>query len=110
MLDKAHRATTKDLATLRGSRVIRTKHLLFSYAPAPGQEPKLSCAVAKKVAKHAVDRNRLKRQCREALAHELPTLAVPVVGLVRILDANTPGSDFAAEVVEIIARLNKTHD
>lgn len=105
VLSSAHRASEKDLATLRGARVIRTAHLLFSYKLG-GKDAIVACSVAKKVAKRAVDRNRLKRQCRAALKEVIDSLP-PLVGIVRIMNARTEWIDFKREIEEIAAGFKK---
>ena len=60
----------------------RASNELFSAAVWPltqGLEPKFACVVSKKVARKAVDRNRLKRRCRAAGAALLPSLIEPLV-------------------------------
>ncbi len=44
-----------------------------------GTSPKASCVVSKKVSVRAVDRNRIKRQCRHAVAPILKTIKKPIV-------------------------------
>jgi len=40
--------------------------------------PKVACVVSKKAARKAVDRNRIKRHCREALRPLMPHIRQPV--------------------------------
>ena len=44
-----------------------------------GSVPKVSCVVSKKVSPHAVDRNRIKRRCRAAIAPLLQTIRAPII-------------------------------
>lgn len=102
MLSAENRITTKELSKLRRGRTIRTDHLLFSYYPSSDKETHFACSVAKKVAKHAVVRNRLKRQCRHALRDVLSQFPTPIIGMVRIIDAKITWADFKSELKEII--------
>jgi len=65
------------------------------------EKPRLAVSVAKKVAKRAVDRNRLKRQCREALLLALPLLRSPVIGVVRIMDKAVSFDDLEKQIKDI---------
>lgn len=102
VLKRLLRANKGDLANFRGSFSIRTKSLIFSYKVLPETEkPRLAVSVAKKVAKRAVDRNRLKRQCREALLLALPLLRSPVIGVVRIMDKAVSFDDLEKQIKDI---------
>lgn len=108
VLPRKHRATSGDLEKMGRGKAIRTKHILFSYTPAPvGTKSKIACSVAKKVAKLAVDRNRLKRQCRAALAGSLSLPHTSIVGIARIMDSKTTWDDLDKEVKEIFAVLSR---
>ena len=86
--------------------MIRTKHLLFSYSEAPGEaKSRIACSVAKKVSKLAVDRNALKRRCREALRGVVSIPSPSIIGIVRIVDANATSANFQKEISEIFAVL-----
>jgi ribonuclease P protein component len=70
-----------------------------------GTSSKIACSVAKKVAKLAVDRNRLKRQCREALRENIESPTLSIIGIVRIMSAETTSADFQTEIKEIFTAL-----
>lgn len=55
----------------------------FELVQKAGTEPKLGVVVTKKVAKKAVDRNRIKRMIHEALKEEIVNLPSPLVIIVK---------------------------
>lgn len=84
MLSPKNRATYKDIQSLKveGKR-IHSQSLSFLYKKLTQEDdPKISCSVSKKVERLAVKRNRIKRQCREAVRMELASIKVPVLGVI----------------------------
>lgn len=65
--------------------VRRSQNQKFELILKAGSEPKLGVVVSKKVAKKAVDRNRIKRMIHEALKEKIVNLGSP---LIIILKAN----------------------
>jgi ribonuclease P protein component len=71
-MPKRQRITRADFSSLNGrsSRRYFGAYFSLSVSPrpvsGPNNEPKYACVVSKKVAAHAVDRNLIKRRCREA--------------------------------------------
>lgn len=56
------------LLSSRGGRRVRGVFFTLTLIPLPpGASAKFGCVVSKKVARHAADRNRIKRCCREAV-------------------------------------------
>jgi len=84
MLSRKNRATHKDIQSLKtGGKRIHSENLSFLYKKLEEEnEVKISCSVSKKVEKLAVKRNKLKRQCREAIRLELPSIKTPILGVV----------------------------
>lgn len=68
-MPKKHRLSRADFVhLLRPARRIHGNYFSLTATPsAVLTEPKVACVVSKKIAARAVDRNRVKRQCREAL-------------------------------------------
>jgi ribonuclease P protein component len=72
-MPKHQRLSRVDFSSMNVARSRRFYGTYFtmSVSPQPAEnttnEPKFACVVSKKIAAHAVDRNRIKRRCREAL-------------------------------------------
>ena len=62
------RVSRRDMEVLRmkSSRKLHARHCVIAITPTPELPTALTCVVSKKVARHAVDRNRIKRRIREA--------------------------------------------
>lgn len=78
---------------------LRSEHFQLSYCPCAGDSARLGIVVAKKLARRAVVRNRLKRQAREVFRHcrsGLPALDV-VLRLIRPLP-NAAWSSVKAQI------------
>ena len=62
------RVSRRDMEVLRAksSRKLHARHCVVALTPTPGLPTALTCVVSKKVARHAVDRNKIKRRIREA--------------------------------------------
>ena len=92
---------------MRGAFSIRTKNLLFGYTPLTDDkgQSKIAVSVSKKVARLAVDRNRLKRECRHALRLYIPTLKKPILGIIRVMNKGAEYKDFTAEIKDIFERV-----
>lgn len=83
------RLTRTDFKLFSSQKARRIRGTFFTAATIPlpaGTPPKVACVVSKKVVRKAVDRNRIKRRCREAL-RQLMTHIKQSVALV--LYANT---------------------
>lgn len=65
MLPKKERLSVRDIASLEKGRSIFGTYLSIRFSPAPLK--KFSVSVSKKVAKRAVDRNRIRRRVYAAL-------------------------------------------
>ena len=80
---RAARISRADFPTRSPAR--RVSNELFSIAMwplSPGVEPQFSCVVSKKTAKKAVDRNKLKRRCREIASPLVASLKRPIAVIV----------------------------
>ena len=91
-------------------RAIRVKLLMLHYQPRPEgmTEPRLGLVVGKKLLKHAVDRNRLKRIVREQF--RLRRASLPGVDLVvRLAVKPKPldGKQIADDIVALFDKLQR---
>lgn len=75
MLPKAFRLSRKEAEALKNGRSVFTTLLSLRTAPSPRSQ--FSVSVSKKVAKLAVDRNRIRRRCYSAITDILPTMPKP---------------------------------
>ena len=74
------RLSRVDFAKTRSFRRIQGAFFSYSYGVIPGRTTKGgACVVSKKVARRAVDRNRIRRQVRGPLIFVLSTLPSPLV-------------------------------
>lgn len=75
-----------------------------------GTTPQVSVVVSKKVAKRAVDRNRLRRRVYGAVERFLQTspLAATVIFLVKPEAKTATRLDFAADVADLLAKIAKS--
>ena len=90
-------------------RAIRGKLLMLHYQPRPEgmTEPRLGLVVGKKLLKHAVDRNRLKRIVREQF--RLRRASLPGVDLVVRLAVKPKPLDGKQIADDIVALFDKLH-
>lgn len=82
---RKHSLSRADIVALQRTVRRKTHGELFSITVAPGEtRPTLryACIVSKKIARKAVDRNRIKRKCRAALEREGKTISKPLTVLV----------------------------
>ena len=84
--------------------VKRLRSQNFELIQKTGNEAKLGVVITKKVAKKAVDRNRIKRMIHEALKEEIVNLTSPLVIIVK---ANLASQKMPEIKNELIAQLKK---
>jgi ribonuclease P protein component len=83
-MPKRQRLSRADFASISAAKHRRFFGTYFSLSVAvlpvsdALHEPKFACVVSKKIATHAVDRNLVKRQCREAVRLAPKSIAMPV--------------------------------
>lgn len=68
----------EEIARLPRGRRIAGRFFSLSIAPLPSGPAKISCVVSKKVSLKAVERNVVKRRCREAARTDLKTIEQPL--------------------------------
>ncbi len=79
-MPKKYRLSRADFLRRAREKVKRVHGTYFSLTVAPTSDAegtKASCVVSKKIAAHAVDRNRIKRRCRESFRPILPHIREP---------------------------------
>lgn len=87
---------------------VHTLHLLAFIGQGQGLSARLGLAITKKKLKKAVDRNRLKRLCRENFRHRQTSWMV--IDVVVIVKAGYPREfDIATEVAELFNKINKLY-
>ena len=107
-----------DLLFGSGSKALVAYPLRVVYRLVPrqqtGVEAQMLISVPKKRFKHAVDRNRLKRQVREAYRHQKEPLvaAVPadqclLIGFVWIADEHTPSTIVNSRMEKLLKRIGE---
>jgi len=69
--------------------------------------PKISCSVSKKVERSAVKRNKIKRQCREAVRHHITSVKKPILGLLSVKKSEHPLSfnSLSKEMGELFSKV-----
>ena len=80
-MPKKYRLSRADFARLSRTKSRRTHGTYFFLAITSlpeGASVKAACVVPKKIASHAVDRNRIERRCRETLRPLLASVGKPV--------------------------------
>ncbi len=80
-MPKKYRLSHADFVRLPrgGTRRVSGTYFSLTVYPLVGSEaPKMASVVSKKIAARAVDRNRIERQCREALRAHLRRIKEPV--------------------------------
>ncbi|HLO64849.1 MAG TPA: ribonuclease P protein component [Azonexus sp.] len=91
-------------------RAIRGKLLMLHYQPRPEgmTEARLGLVVGKKLLKHAVDRNRLKRIVREQFRLRRPTLpAMDLVVRLAVKPLPLDGKQIAEDIVALFDKLQR---
>lgn len=91
-------------------RAIRGKLLMLHYQPRPEgvTEARLGLVVGKKLLKHAVDRNRLKRIVREQFRLRRPTLpAMDLVVRLAVKPLPLDGRQIAEDIVALFDKLQR---
>ena len=76
-MPKKYRLSGEEIRKLSGKRIHGTFFSLL-VAPIQGDYAKRACVVSKKVSAKAVDRNSVKRRCRNALAKRMPNAKKPL--------------------------------
>jgi ribonuclease P protein component len=79
MLPKASRLSRAEAETLKNGKSVFTT--LLSLRIVPAEETKFSVSVPKKVAKSAVDRNRIRRKCYGAIEKVAGDIKKPIRGM-----------------------------
>lgn len=109
--EKRHRLLTPaDFKAVFDSPIkkVHTPHLLAFIAQNQGIASRLGLAITKKKLKKAVDRNRLKRLCRENFRHHHASwMAIDVVVIVKV--GYPREFDIATEVAELFNKINKLY-
>jgi len=78
------RAARSDVAYIQRnkSRVVHANHFSFRFVVrGPGHA--ITCSISKKVARGAVQRNKIKRWCREAIRQNYSLLKKPTTGIMQ---------------------------
>lgn len=91
-------------------RAIRGKLLMLHYQPRPEgmTEARLGLVVGKKLLKHAVDRNRLKRIVREQFRLRRPTLpAMDLVVRLAVKPLPLDGKQIAEDIIALFDKLQR---
>ena len=90
-------------------RAIRGKLLMLHYQPrAEGMDARLGLVVGKKLLKHAVDRNRLKRIVREQFRMRRSSLpAMDLVVRLAVKPAPLDGKQIADDIVTLFDKLQR---
>lgn len=76
-MPKKYRLSGEEIRKLSGKRM-HGRFFSLLVAPIAGQHAKCACVVSKKVSAKAVERNKVKRRCRNALAKRMPELTKPL--------------------------------
>lgn len=109
MLPRRNRLSHREITHLKkGAKRVTAEHLFLLYKTnKETADSKVSCSVSKKVEKKAVGRNRLKRQCREAIKAHLKSVKDPIVGLISIRKTKKKlsFSDLNKEVEEVFLKV-----
>ena len=82
---------------------VRSEHFQLSYCPGVAQTARLGVVVAKKLARRAVTRNRVKRQTREVFRHCRPNL--PPLDVVLRLTRPLPAVEWRAVKAQVRAEI-----
>jgi len=97
---------TRQLFPRTVRRRVSGTYLSIAMAPMNGlTEPKFTCVVSKKVSPKAVERNRLKRRCREAfrpLLRDLPPVAFIIYPKRVALDV--PFAELSREMATLVGK------
>ncbi|PIR86590.1 ribonuclease P protein component [Candidatus Kaiserbacteria bacterium CG10_big_fil_rev_8_21_14_0_10_43_70] len=110
MLPRKNRLNHKEIVDLkkRGTKRLSSGGLYFTYVQNnEGSISKVSCSISKKIEKKAVNRNKIKRQCKEAVRLNLASLKKPVFGIVSFKKAYPPHSfnEICREVSGLFSRV-----
>lgn len=86
----------------------RTPHLIFRFLPTLTPSSAFAVTVSQKIAKHAVDRNRLRRQIAEALRIQQDILKAPweIFVIARPAVQKLDFQEIAAEIIQFFNQLN----
>lgn len=80
MISKAFRLSRKEAEVLKNGKSVFTT--LVSLRAVASPTPRFSVSVSKKVAKQAVDRNRIRRRCYRAVESLIPSIEHPMTVMI----------------------------
>jgi len=96
-----------DFAALgRAAAALGTRHFVARYRTSPSGHPRMAQSVSKRVHKHAVQRNRIKRQIRTAFRlrrEHMPSLDMLIIA--RVTAAAVDNHVLAADLATLLQRL-----
>ncbi len=118
-MPKKRRLSRAHFVALKGARRIHGTLFTLSVAPLPeadpplagavpaGRQGKFACVVSKKVSAKAVDRNRIKRRCRESVRAFLSTFREPLalVFTAKRVAGDASSADIAEDVRKLLIRV-----
>lgn len=79
MLPKSQKISRQDFSLLRGAKVFKNSLFLLKFAHFKGENSKFTFLVSKKVAKNAVERNKLRRWGYQVMVSLRPRLSGSVI-------------------------------
>ena len=106
-----HRLSRSDFVRMRGGkRQSRVHGTYFSLATSPlsgDTGPKFACVVSTKVSKKAVERNRIKRLCREAVNSRIPGIqkSLALVFYAKHEAADAPRAAIHRDIDELLEKI-----
>lgn len=98
MISKAFRLSRKEAEALKNGKSVFTTlvSLRMTWSPTP----RFSVSVSKKVAKHAVDRNKIRRRCYRAIETLIPLIKNPAIVMLspKALTKNIPYTTLVSDI------------
>lgn len=89
----------------RNGKTVRQGPLSLRFVTNPRRsKSRIAVVVSKKVAKRAVDRNRIRRRLYEAIRHELPGISEPHDIVVTVFDKQILNFDFT-DIEQVIKKM-----
>ena len=113
-MPKKHRLSNSDFRLIANARFRRErgKYFALSYGTIPGAKavcPRIACVVSKKVAARAIERNLIKRRCRDVARSFIADIEEPLA-LVFYAGRNARGASFSdtkQDISELFHKLAK---